>query len=58
MDKEKKKRIRIFSVINPVAGQAITHIFAADNREDLNKWLEAFWQHFFDLSKLIFGFFQ
>uniref|UniRef100_A0A8D0QMK7 Rhotekin-2 n=1 Tax=Sus scrofa TaxID=9823 RepID=A0A8D0QMK7_PIG len=51
MDKEKKKRIRIFSVINPVAGQAITHIFAADNREDLNKWLEAFWQHFFDLSQ-------
>ncbi|XP_047617889.1 rhotekin-2 [Phacochoerus africanus] len=51
MDKEKKKRIHIFSVINPVAGQAITHIFAADNREDLNKWLEAFWQHFFDLSQ-------
>jgi hypothetical protein len=41
---------------NPVAGQAETHIFSADNREDLQKWMEAFWQHFFDLSKLTFGF--
>ncbi|KAJ8796487.1 hypothetical protein J1605_002084 [Eschrichtius robustus] len=56
MDKDKKKRIHNFSVINPVAGQATTHIFAADNREDLQKWMEAFWQHLFDLSKLTFGF--
>ncbi|XP_019587456.2 rhotekin-2 isoform X2 [Rhinolophus sinicus] len=51
MDKNAKTRIHNFSVINPVAGQAITHIFAADNREDLQKWMEAFWQHFFDLSQ-------
>ncbi|KAM5242554.1 rhotekin-2 isoform 1-T1 [Hipposideros larvatus] len=51
MDKNAKARIQNFSVINPVAGQAMTHIFAADNREDLHKWMEAFWQHFFDLSQ-------
>uniref|UniRef100_A0A8C4M967 Rhotekin-2 n=1 Tax=Equus asinus asinus TaxID=83772 RepID=A0A8C4M967_EQUAS len=51
MDKDAKKRIHNFSVINPVAGQAVTHIFTADNREDLQKWMEAFWQHFFDLSQ-------
>lgn len=56
MDKDTKKKIHNFSVINPVAGQAVTHIFVADNREDLQKWMEAFWQHFFDLSKLVFGF--
>lgn len=56
MNKDAKKRILSFSVINPVAGQAVTHIFTADNREDLQKWMEAFWQHFFDLSKLLFGF--
>ncbi|XP_065778481.1 rhotekin-2 isoform X2 [Muntiacus reevesi] len=49
--KDKTKRIHNFSVINPVAGQAVTHIFSADNREDLQKWMEAFWQHFFDLSQ-------
>ncbi|XP_043782605.1 rhotekin-2 isoform X1 [Cervus elaphus] len=51
VDKDKTKRIHNFSVINPVAGQAVTHIFSADNREDLQKWMEAFWQHFFDLSQ-------
>nr|XP_012618200.1 rhotekin-2 [Microcebus murinus] len=51
MDKDSKKRIRSFSVINPVAGQAITQIFAVDDREDIQKWMEAFWQHFFDLSQ-------
>lgn len=56
MDKDAKKKIHNFSVINPVAGQSVTHIFAVDNREDLQKWMEAFWQHFFDLSKLMFRF--
>ncbi|XP_012512886.1 PREDICTED: rhotekin-2 [Propithecus coquereli] len=51
MDKDSKKRIHNFSVINPVAGQAITQIFAVDDREDIQKWMEAFWQHFFDLSQ-------
>uniref|UniRef100_I3LX72 PH domain-containing protein n=1 Tax=Ictidomys tridecemlineatus TaxID=43179 RepID=I3LX72_ICTTR len=51
MDKDAKKRIHNFSVINPVAGQALTHVFAVDCREDLQKWMEAFWQHFFDLSQ-------
>ncbi|XP_052497102.1 rhotekin-2 [Budorcas taxicolor] len=51
VDKDKTKRIHNFSVINPVAGQAVIHIFSADNREDLQKWMEAFWQHFFDLSQ-------
>ncbi|XP_006147141.1 rhotekin-2 [Tupaia chinensis] len=51
MDKDAKKRFHIFSIINPVGGQAVTQIFAADSREDLQTWMEAFWQHFFDLSQ-------
>ncbi|XP_008565681.1 PREDICTED: rhotekin-2 [Galeopterus variegatus] len=51
MDKDAKKRIHNFSVINPVAGQAITQIFSVDSRKDLQKWMEAFWQHFFDFSQ-------
>ncbi|XP_049711612.1 rhotekin-2 isoform X3 [Elephas maximus indicus] len=51
MDKDAKKRIHSFSVINPGSGQAITQIFSADDREDLQKWMEAFWQHFFDLCQ-------
>ncbi|XP_004681132.1 PREDICTED: rhotekin-2 [Condylura cristata] len=51
LDNDIKNRIHNFSVFNPVHGQAITHIFAADNKEDLQEWMEAFWQHFFDLSQ-------
>ncbi|XP_012859675.2 rhotekin-2 [Echinops telfairi] len=51
MDKDAKKRIHIFSVINPGAGQGITQIFSADSKEDLQKWMDAFWQHFFDLCQ-------
>ncbi|XP_053440939.1 rhotekin-2 [Nycticebus coucang] len=51
IDKDSKKILHNFSVTNPVAGQAVTQIFAVDNREDTQKWMEAFWQHFFDLSQ-------
>ncbi|XP_033622502.1 rhotekin-2 isoform X2 [Fukomys damarensis] len=51
MEKDAKKGIHNFSVINPLAGQATTHIFAVDSRADLQQWMEAFWQHFFDLSQ-------
>ncbi|XP_007957578.1 rhotekin-2 [Orycteropus afer afer] len=51
MDKDTKKRAHNFVVINPGTGQAVTQIFSTDNREDLQKWMEAFWQHFFDLCQ-------
>lgn len=51
MDKDSTKRSNSFSVINPVAGEAMTQIFAADSRDDLQRWMEAFWQHFFNLSQ-------
>ncbi|XP_013370318.1 PREDICTED: rhotekin-2 isoform X2 [Chinchilla lanigera] len=51
MEKDAKKGVHNFSVINPLAGQAVTHVFAVDSRADLQKWMEAFWQHFFDLSQ-------
>ncbi|XP_006837518.1 PREDICTED: rhotekin-2 [Chrysochloris asiatica] len=47
VDKDAKKRIHHFSVLNHGAGQ----IFSADSREDLQKWMEAFSQHFFDLCQ-------
>ncbi|KAM6184829.1 rhotekin-2 [Rhynchocyon petersi] len=51
VEKDAKKRMHHFSVINPGAGQSGTQIFSADNREDLQKWMEAFWQHFSDLCQ-------
>ncbi|NXC98904.1 RTKN2 protein, partial [Certhia familiaris] len=40
-----------FSVINPVSGEGVTQRFATDSRDELRKWMEAFWQHFYDLSQ-------
>ncbi|KAM8806431.1 LOW QUALITY PROTEIN: rhotekin-2 [Eudromia elegans] len=50
VDKDSKTRTNNFS-IKPVAGKAMTQLFATDSREELCKRMEAFWQHFHDLRK-------
>ncbi|NWZ75413.1 RTKN2 protein, partial [Poecile atricapillus] len=49
--KDSKRRANNFSVINPVSGEGVTQHFATDSRNELHKWMEAFWQHFYDLSQ-------
>lgn len=49
MEKDSKK-MHCFSVLNTAAGQAVSHIFAADSLADFQEWMDAFRQHFFDLS--------
>ncbi|XP_008939516.1 PREDICTED: rhotekin-2 [Merops nubicus] len=49
--KDSKRRTNNFSVINPVSGEAVMQCFATDSRDELHKWMEAFWQHFYDLSQ-------
>ncbi|NXV09833.1 RTKN2 protein, partial [Cettia cetti] len=51
VDKDSQRRANNFSVINPVSGEGVTQRFAADSRDELHKWMEAFWQHFYDLSQ-------
>ncbi|XP_062436450.1 rhotekin-2 [Rhea pennata] len=51
VDTDSKGRTNNFSVINPLSGEAVTQLFATDSREELRKWMEAFWQHFYDLSQ-------
>ncbi|KAL2303179.1 hypothetical protein Nmel_010643 [Mimus melanotis] len=51
VDKDSKRSTNNFSVINSVSGEGLTQHFAADSRDELHKWMEAFWQHFYDLSQ-------
>uniref|UniRef100_A0A8C5TUL4 Rhotekin-2 n=1 Tax=Malurus cyaneus samueli TaxID=2593467 RepID=A0A8C5TUL4_9PASS len=51
VDKDSKGGTNKFSVINPMSGEAVTQHFATDSRDELHKWMEAFWQHFYDLSQ-------
>nr|XP_023697941.1 rhotekin-2-like isoform X1 [Paramormyrops kingsleyae] len=46
--KELQKRPNHLVIINPVVEEAETYIFTAENKEDLEKWMEAFQQHFYD----------
>uniref|UniRef100_A0A6Q2XBM9 PH domain-containing protein n=1 Tax=Esox lucius TaxID=8010 RepID=A0A6Q2XBM9_ESOLU len=50
-DKDTKKRSNSLTIINPVRGVALTNVFTADSREELEDWTEAFWQHFYDQSQ-------
>ncbi|NXN11005.1 RTKN2 protein, partial [Indicator maculatus] len=51
VDKDSKTGTNNFSVVNPVSGEAVTQLFTTDSRDELHKWMEAFWQHFYDLSQ-------
>nr|XP_015202533.1 PREDICTED: rhotekin-2 [Lepisosteus oculatus] len=51
IDKDSKKRSHSFTIINPRAGEAVTNVFVAECKEELQKWMEGFWQHFYDLSQ-------
>ncbi|XP_069835167.1 rhotekin-2 isoform X2 [Dendropsophus ebraccatus] len=51
VEKDSKKRTNSFTVINLISGEAVTKIFSADSKEELQKWMEAFWQHFYNLSQ-------
>ncbi|XP_065495097.1 rhotekin-2 isoform X1 [Caloenas nicobarica] len=51
VEKDSKRRTNNFSIINLVSGEAVVQLFAADGGEELQKWMEAFWQHFYDLSQ-------
>ncbi|KAG9341813.1 hypothetical protein JZ751_018535 [Albula glossodonta] len=49
VDKDQRKGSHSLTIINPVAGEAgVTQVFTAESREELEAWMEAFWQHFYD----------
>ncbi|XP_078421370.1 rhotekin-2 isoform X2 [Cetorhinus maximus] len=51
MGKGSKIRMHSFSLINPYSGETTSRVFAADCKDDLQRWMEAFWQHFGDISQ-------
>lgn len=53
VDKGPQKRSNSLTITNPVVGGALTNIFTTDSREELEDWMEAFWQHFYDQSECL-----
>ncbi|XP_074092408.1 rhotekin-2 [Macrotis lagotis] len=51
IERDPKKRVNRFLILNLMAGKAVTQTFAADSPQELHGWMDAFRQHFFDLSQ-------
>ncbi|XP_061084158.1 rhotekin-2 isoform X1 [Conger conger] len=50
--KEQGKGSNSLNIISPGAGQAgESSVFTADSREELQAWVEAFWQHLYDQAE-------
>ncbi|NXY83379.1 RTKN protein, partial [Alcedo cyanopectus] len=39
------------AVTNRLGGEEVTHTLLAESRAEAQRWMEAFWQHFYDMSQ-------
>nr|XP_056711522.1 rhotekin [Euleptes europaea] len=51
MERDPKDRLPSMLVTNRYGGEGVTHTLLAENRAETQRWMEAFWQHFYDLSQ-------
>ncbi|XP_062991544.1 rhotekin isoform X2 [Elgaria multicarinata webbii] len=50
-EKDPKNRLHSMSVTNRYGGEEVTHTLLAESRAETQRWMEAFWQHFYDMSQ-------
>ncbi|XP_068168019.1 rhotekin isoform X1 [Antennarius striatus] len=50
-DKDPQSKVQNISISNRFGGEEVTHTLTTDSREDTHRWMEAFWQHFYDMSQ-------
>ncbi|CAN2388292.1 septin cytoskeleton organization [Pristimantis euphronides] len=50
-DREGDNLVHVLSITNRYGCEEVTHTTKAETRDDLRRWMEAFWQHFFDMSQ-------
>lgn len=53
-EKDPQSKVQQICISNQYGGEEVTHILTAESREDTHRWMEAFWQHFYDMSKCMF----
>lgn len=51
-EKDPQSKAQNICISNQYGGEEVTHTLTAEGREDTHRWMEAFWQHFYDMSKL------
>ena len=50
-EKDPHSKVQNICISNQYGGEEVTHTLTTDSREDTHRWMEAFWQHFYDMSK-------
>ncbi|XP_062874069.1 rhotekin isoform X3 [Trichomycterus rosablanca] len=50
-EKEPQSKAQSICISNQYGGDEVTHTLVMDSREETQRWMEAFWQQFFDMSQ-------
>ncbi|XP_061117517.1 rhotekin isoform X3 [Conger conger] len=50
-EKDPHSKAQSISVSNQYGGEDVTHTLSADSKADTQRWMEAFWQQFYDMSQ-------
>ncbi len=50
-EKDPHSKAQNICITNQYGGEEVTHTLTADSREDTQRWMEAFWQQFYDMSE-------
>uniref|UniRef100_A0A803TWJ7 PH domain-containing protein n=1 Tax=Anolis carolinensis TaxID=28377 RepID=A0A803TWJ7_ANOCA len=50
-EKDPKNRLHCMTVTNRYGAEEVTHTLLAESRAETQRWMEAFWQHFYDMSQ-------
>ncbi|TKS78861.1 Rhotekin [Collichthys lucidus] len=48
-EKDPQSKVQNIRISNQYGGEEVTHTLTTDSREDTHRWMEAFWQHFYDM---------
>ncbi|XP_077136569.1 rhotekin isoform X1 [Ranitomeya variabilis] len=50
-DRDSQNLSHTLSISNRYGCEEVTHTARAESRDELRRWMEAFWQHFYDMSQ-------
>ncbi|CAG00385.1 unnamed protein product, partial [Tetraodon nigroviridis] len=50
-EKNPHSKAQNICISNHYGGEEVTHTLTTDSREQTHRWMEAFWQHFYDMSQ-------
>lgn len=50
-DKDLQSGVQSISITNRYGGEEVMHTLVAESHDDTQRWMQAFWQQFYDMSE-------